>query len=84
MTTLSVLDLILGVTIIALARISVAAVPSLLVQLASATTTDVITEGGVGEEALDTTSMSTNNLSNSNAVLGSAFLTGEDGLTSFN
>jgi hypothetical protein len=84
MTTLSVLDSIPAVTIIALAGISVAAVPSLLVQLASATTTDVMTGTGVGEEGLDTASVSTNNSSNSNAVFGSLFLTGEDRLTSFN
>jgi hypothetical protein len=84
MTTPSVLDLILAVTIIALAGITVAAVASLLVQSANATTTDVNTETVVGEEGLDTISMSTNKSNNSNAVLGSAFLTGEDRLTSFN
>jgi hypothetical protein len=84
MTTPSVLDLILAVTIIALAGITVAAIASLLVQSANATTTDVNTETVVGEEGLDTISMSTNKSNNSNAVLGSAFLTGEDRLTSFN
>ncbi len=84
MTTPSVLDLILAVTIIALAGITVAAVASLLVQSANATTTDVNTETVVGEEGLDMTSMSTNKSNNSNAVLGSAFLTGEDRLTSLN
>jgi hypothetical protein len=85
MTTPSVLDLILAVTIIALAGITVAAVAPLLVQSANATTTtDVNTETVVGEEGLDTTSMSTNKSNNSNAVLGSAFLTGEDRLTSLN
>jgi hypothetical protein len=87
MTTLSIIELILAVTIIALAGIAVAAVASLLVQSASAT--DVMTETVREEEALSTTSTSTtnnnnNNNNNSNAVLGSLFLTGEDKLTSFN
>jgi hypothetical protein len=84
MTTLSVIELILAVTIIALAGIAVAAAASLLIQSASAT--DVMTETvGGGEEALITTSTSANNdNNNSNAVLGSLFLTGEDKLTSFN
>src|SRR5215218_5363600 len=84
MTTLSVIELILAVTIIALAGIAiVAAVASLLVQSASAT--NVMTET-VGEEgALNTPSTSTTtNNNNSNAVLGSLFLAGEDKLTSFN
>jgi hypothetical protein len=84
MTTLSVIELILPVTIIALAGIAVAAAASLLIQSASAT--DVMTETvGGEEEALITTSTSANNdNNNSNAVLGSLFLTGEDKLTSFN
>ena len=85
MTTLGVIELILAVTIIALAGIAVAAAASLLIQSASAT--DVMTEtvGGEEEEALITTSTSANNdNNNSNAVLGSLFLTGEDKLTSFN
>jgi hypothetical protein len=84
MTTLSVIELILAVTIIALAGIAVAAAASLLIQSASAT--DVMTETvGGEEEALITTSTSANNdNNNSNAVLGSLFLTGEDKLTSFN
>jgi type II secretory pathway pseudopilin PulG len=84
MTTLSVIELILAVTIIALAGIAVAAAASLLIQSASAT--DVMTETvGEEEEALITTSTSANNdNNNSNAVLGSLFLTGEDKLTSFN
>jgi hypothetical protein len=83
MTTLSVIELILAVTIIALAGIAVAAVASLLVQSASAT--DVMTETLGEEDALNTPSTSTaNNNNNSNAVLGSLFLTGEDKLTSFN
>lgn len=83
MTTLSVIELILAVTIIALAGIAVAAVASLLVQSASAT--DIMTETLGEEDALNTSSTSTaNNNNNSNAVLGSLFLTGEDKLTSFN
>ena len=85
MTTLSVIELILPVTIIALAGIAVAAAASLLIQSASAT--DVMTEtvGEEEEEALITTSTSANNdNNNSSAVLGSLFLTGEDKLTSFN
>ena len=84
MTTLSVIELILPVTIIALAGIAVAAAASLLIQSASAT--DVMTETvGGEEEALITTSTSANNdNNNSSAVLGSLFLTGEDKLTSFN
>lgn len=83
MTTLSVIELILAVTIIALAGIAAAAVASLLVQSASAT--DIITETLGEEDALNTSSTSTaNNNNNSNAVLGSLFLTGEDKLTSFN
>jgi hypothetical protein len=83
MATLSVIELILAVTIIALAGIAVAAVASLLVQSASAT--NVMTETVGEEEALNPPSTSTtNNNNNSNAVLGSLFLTGEDKLTSFN
>jgi hypothetical protein len=83
MTTLSVIELILAVTIIALAGIAVAAVASLLVQSASAT--DIMTETLGEEDALNTPSTSAaNNNNNSNAVLGSLFLTGEDKLTSFN
>ena len=85
MTTLGVIELILAVTIIALAGIAVAAAASLLIQSASAT--DVMTEtvGEEEEEALITTSTSANNdNNNSSAVLGSLFLTGEDKLTSFN
>jgi hypothetical protein len=48
MTTLNVIELILAVTIIGLAAIALAAVASLLVQSASATT-DVMT-GTVGGE----------------------------------
>lgn len=84
MTTLSVIELILAVTIIGLAGIAIAAVASLLVQTASATT-DVMNETVGEEEALSTTNTSANNNNNnSNALLGSLFLTGEDKLTSFN
>jgi hypothetical protein len=83
MTTLSVIELILAVTIITLAGIAVAAVASLLVQSASAT--DIMTETLGEEDALNTPSTSAaNNNNNLNAVLGSLFLTGEDKLTSFN
>jgi hypothetical protein len=76
------------IVIIALFGIAVAAVASLgLVQSVSATT-DIMT-GTLGEESLNTISMSnTNNTiinnNNSNSALGSLFLTGEDKLTSFN
>ena len=71
--------------IIALFGIAVAlAVTSLnLVQLANATTTDMMT-GTLGEESLNTTSMSSNDNNNSDSVLGRLFLTGEDRLTNFN
>jgi hypothetical protein len=82
MTTLNVIQLILAATIIGLAGIATTTVASLLVQSASAT--HVMTET-LGEEALNTTSSSTNNNNkNSNAILGSLFLTGEDKLTNFN
>lgn len=55
-----------------------------LVQSANATTTDMMT-GTLGEEPLNTTSMSSNdNNNNSDSVLGRLFLTGEDRLTNFN
>lgn len=74
--------------IIALFGIATAlAVTSLnLVQSANATTTDMMT-GTLGEEPLNTTSMSSNdnnNNNNSDSVLGRLFLTGEDRLTNFN
>jgi hypothetical protein len=68
-----------------LGDIALAAVASLVVQSASATT-DVITETIGGEQKpSNTTSTNTtiNNNNNSNAVLGSLFLTGGDTLTSF-
>jgi hypothetical protein len=83
MTTLNVIELIPAVTIIGLAGIAVTALASLLVQTASATI-DVMTETLGEEEGLNTTSTGTTNNNNSNALLGSLFLTGEDRLTSFN
>jgi hypothetical protein len=90
MKILNVTWLIVVVTIIiALDGIPVTAgAPSLLVQLASATTDVTITTmggQGVGEEgggAATDSIITTNNVSN--ALLGSLFLTGEDKLTSFN
>lgn len=74
--------------IIALFGIAVAlAVTSLnLVQSANATTTTDMMTGTLGEEPLNTTSMSSNdnNNNNSDSVLGRLFLTGEDRLTNFN
>jgi hypothetical protein len=82
MKNLNVIGVIVAVTIIALAGISVvvAAAASLLVQSASATndvmttTTTSVGEGGGGEqeEALSSTNTTTNNVSN--AVLGSLFM----------
>jgi hypothetical protein len=83
MTTLNVMELLLAVTIIGIAGIALAAVASLLVQSASATT-DVMTKTVGEEEAFNTIRTSTTTNNNSNAVLGSLFLTGEDKLTSFN
>ncbi|HEX2168759.1 MAG TPA: hypothetical protein VHF65_00530, partial [Nitrososphaera sp.] len=54
-----------------------------LVQLANATTTTDMMTGTLGEEPLNTTSMSSND-NNSDSVLGRVFLTGEDILTNFN
>lgn len=82
--SLNVIELILAVTIIGLAAIALAAVAPIEVQSASATA-DVMTEtvGGGEQEASNNTSTNTttNNFNNSNAVLGSLFLTGEDRLT---
>jgi hypothetical protein len=86
MAALNVIELILAVTKIGLAAIALAAVAPIVVQSASATA-DVMTETVGGEqEASNNTSTNTtlNNINNSNAVLGSLFLTGEDRLTSFN
>jgi hypothetical protein len=82
MTTPKVTEVILAVTIIGLAGIAATAVASLLVQTSNATI-DVMTETLGDEEGLSTTS-ATNGNNNSNAVLGSLILTGEDRLTSFN
>jgi hypothetical protein len=76
--TLNVIGVIVAVTIIALAGIAiVAAAASLLVQSASAT--DVMTTTSVGgeQEAVSSTT-TTNNVSN--AVLGSLFSFGEEGV----
>src|SRR5918996_3440918 len=75
MKTLNVIGVIVAVTIIALAGISVvAAAASLLVQSASAT--DVMTTttsvGGGEQEALSSTNTTGNNVSN--AVLGDVFM----------
>jgi hypothetical protein len=86
MAALNVIELILAVTKIGLAAIALAAVAPIVVQSASATA-DVMTETvGVEQGASNNTSTNTtlNNINNSNAVLGSLFLTGEDRLTSFN
>lgn len=85
MMAINVIELILTVTTIGLAAIALSAVASLLVHSASATT-DIMTETVRGEqEAPSTTStnITINNNYNSNAVLGSPFLIGEDTLTSF-
>jgi len=78
MATLSVLDLILAVTIIALFGISVVTGAWLLPQSANATT-DLMTNTTVGEqrtEEEETISTTNNNISN--AVLGSLFSSGEN------
>src|SRR5918996_5481970 len=85
MKTLNVIGVIVAVTIIALAGISVvAAAASLLVQSASAT--DIITTttsvGGGEQEALSSTNTTTNNVPN--AVLGSLFMIVEFETTSVN
>jgi hypothetical protein len=84
MTTLSVRDLILAVTIIALAGISVVTAASFLAQSASATTdlmTNTTTVGEeVGEEetvSTTTTTTTTSNNNVSNTILGRLFSFGE-------
>jgi hypothetical protein len=84
MTTLSVRDLILAVTIIALAGISVVTAASFLAQSASATTdlmTNTTTVGEeVGEEetvSTTTTITTTSNNNVSNTILGRLFSFGE-------
>lgn len=87
MAFLNVIELILAVTIIGLAAIVLAAEASLLVQSASAIT-DVVAEIVGEEEASNTTDTYTtisrnNSNNNSNPVLGSLFVTGQDRLLSF-
>ena len=77
MATLSVLDLILAVTIIALAGISVVTGASLLPQSASATT-DLMTNTTVREQGTEEETISTTNDNISNALLGSLFSFGEN------
>ena len=86
MRALCVIELILGIAIIALFGITIAAaVESLFLVHSASAATDIMTEI-LGEVSLNTLSRSntttTNN--NSNAVLGDLFLTGDDKLTSFN
>ena len=84
MAVLNVRESILAVTIIGLAAIALAAFVSLLVQPTSGTIVAKTETVGGGQEASDSVStISTINNNNSNAVLGSLFLTGEDTLTSF-
>ena len=88
MRALCVIELILGIAIIALFGITiVAAVESLFLVHSASAATDVMTEI-LGEVPLNTPSRSntttTTNNNNSNAVLGNLFLTGDDKLTSFN
>jgi hypothetical protein len=89
MRALCVIELILGIAIIALFGITIAAaIESLFLVHSASAATDVMTEI-LGEVSLNTPSMSnnttttTNNNNNSNAVLGNLFLTGDDILTSF-
>jgi hypothetical protein len=86
MAALNVIELILAVTIIGLAAIALAAVAPIVVQSASATADVMIETVGGEQEATNNTDTNTtlNDINNSNAVLGSLFLTGEDKLTSFN
>jgi hypothetical protein len=85
MAVLNVRESILAVTIIGLAAIALAAFVSLLVQPTSGTIVAKTETVGGGQEASDSAStISTINNNNSNAVLGSLFLTGEDTLTNFN
>jgi hypothetical protein len=88
MRALCVIELILGIVIIALFGITItAAVESLFLVHSASAATDKMTEI-LGEVSLNTSSMSNNNTTtnnnNSNAVLGNLFLTGDDKLTSFN
>jgi hypothetical protein len=78
-TTLSVIELILAVTIIALAGIAIVAAASLLVQSASATDVMTTTSSveGEQEEAISSTTTTTTTNNVSNALLGSLFSYGE-------
>jgi hypothetical protein len=87
MRALCVIELILGIVIIALFGITIAAaVESLFLVHSASAATDVMTEI-LGEVSLNTPSISNNttttNNNNSNAVLGNLLLTGDDTLTSF-
>jgi hypothetical protein len=86
MRALYVIELILGIAIIALFGITIAAaVESLFLVHSASAATDVMTEI-LGEVSLNTPSMGNNTTTtnnNSNAVLGNLFLTGNDTLTSF-
>jgi hypothetical protein len=89
MRALCVIDLILGIAIIALLGITIAAaVESLFLVHSASAATDVMTEI-LGEVSFNTPSMSndttttTTNNNNSNVVLGNLLLTGDDTLTSF-
>lgn len=85
MRALCVIELILGIAIIALFGITIAAaVESLFLVHSASAATDVMTEI-LGEVSLNTPSRSNNTTNNSpNPVLGDLFLTGDDKLTSFN
>jgi hypothetical protein len=86
MRALCVIELILGIVIIALFGITIAAaVESLFLVHSASAATDVMTEI-LGEVSLNTPSISNNTTTtnnNSNAVLGNLLLTGDDTLTSF-
>ena len=85
MKALCVIELILGIAIIALFGITIAAaVESLFLVHSASAATDVMTEI-LGEVSLNTPSRSNNTTNNNpNPVLGDLFLTGDDKLTSFN
>jgi hypothetical protein len=86
MRALCVIELILGIAIIALFGITIAAaVESLFLVHSASAATDVMTEI-LGEVSLNTPSRSNNTTTNNNPnpVLGDLFLTGDDKLTSFN
>jgi hypothetical protein len=87
MMALCVIELILGIAIIALFGITIAAaVESLFLVHSASAATDIMTEilGEVSLNTLNRSNTTTNNNNNSNAVLGNLFLTGDDKLTSFN